>query len=82
MPKINTRVTFNKVAAIAKIKAANNAALTVMGNQALQDVSQHVPKDQGALENSGLSSSDEKPLMANLQCAGILHMHDIFGMVM
>lgn len=60
MPKINTRVTFNKAAAIAKIKAANNVALTVMENQALQDVSQHVPKDQGTLENSGLSSSDEK----------------------
>lgn len=60
MPKINTRVTFNKAAAIAKIKAANNVALTVMGNQALQDVSQHVPHDQGTLENSGLSSSDEK----------------------
>lgn len=58
MPKINTRVTFDKAAAIAKIKAANNAALTVMGNQALQDVSQHVPHDQGHMENSGLYESD------------------------
>lgn len=58
MPKINTRVTFDTAAAIARIKAANNAALTDMGNQALQDVSKHVPRDQGTLENSGLSSTD------------------------
>lgn len=58
MPKINTRVTFDTAAAIARIKAANNAALTDMGNQVLQDVSKHVPKDQGTLENSGLYSSD------------------------
>lgn len=58
MPKINTRVTFDTAAAIARIKAANNAALTDMGNQALQDVSKHVPKDQGTLESSGLHSSD------------------------
>lgn len=60
MPKISTRVTFNKSAAIARIKAVNNAALTDMGNQALQDVSQHVPKDQGTLEASGLSNSDQR----------------------
>ena len=58
--KINTRITFDKAAAIARMKAANNAALTVMGNQALMDVSMHVPKDQGTLENSGLSSSDKR----------------------
>lgn len=58
MPKINTRVTFDTAAAIAHIKAMNDKALTDMGNQALQDVSKHVPKDQGTLENSGLSSTD------------------------
>lgn len=41
------------------IKAASNYGLTVMGNQALQDVSQYVPKDQHTLENSGLSNSDK-----------------------
>ena len=46
--------------AVAMIKAANNAALTDMGNQALQDVSKHVPHDQGVLEGSGLSNSDTK----------------------
>lgn len=58
MAKINTRVTFDAVVAAALIKAANNKALTDMGNQVLQDVTKHVPKDQGALKNSGLSSSD------------------------
>ena len=31
-----------------------------MGIQALQDVSQYVPKDQGTLENSGISDSDQR----------------------
>ena len=60
MPKISTRVTFDKVKAAALIKAVSDDALTHMGNQALQDVGQYVPKDQGTLENSGLSNSDRK----------------------
>lgn len=60
MPKINTRVTFDKVKAAALIKAMSDEALTAMGNQALQDVSQYVPKDQHTLENSGLTNSDRK----------------------
>jgi hypothetical protein len=60
MPKISTRVTFDKKVAAAKIKAASNAALTDMGNQALQDVSQHVPHAQGTLKDSGIASSDRK----------------------
>lgn len=68
MPKIKTRVTFNKTSAIARIKAANNAALTDMGNQALQDVSEHVPIQGGEthdggggdLRKSGLTNSDKK----------------------
>lgn len=31
-----------------------------MGNQALQDASMHVPKDQGTLESSGLSNSSRQ----------------------
>ena len=58
MPKIRTRVTFNTAAAVAKIKAANDIALTAMGNQALQDTSKHVPRDQGTLRDSGISTSD------------------------
>ena len=60
MSKISTRVTFDKRKAEALIKASMNDALTVMGNQALQDVSQYVPKDQHTLENSGLTHSDQK----------------------
>ena len=60
MSKIKTRVTFDRAATIARIKAASNDALTAMGNQALMDASKHVPKDQGTLENSGLSLSDKK----------------------
>lgn len=43
-----------------RIKAANQQALTKMGNQALKDVTKHVPKDQGALQNSGLTNTDKK----------------------
>ena len=60
MAKIKTRVTFDRAATIARIKAASNDGLTAMGHQALMDASKHVPKDQGTLENSGLSSSDKK----------------------
>lgn len=60
MAKIKTRVTFDRAATIARIKAASNDALTDMGHQALMDASKHVSKDQGTLENSGLSLSDKK----------------------
>ena len=60
MAKISTRVTFDKKRAAGLIKADSNSALTVMGIQALQDVSQYVPRDQWTLENSGISSSDRK----------------------
>ncbi len=58
MPKISSRVTFDKRAAIAQIRAASNQALTIMGNQALTDTTQHVPKDQGLLQDSGIINSD------------------------
>ncbi len=58
MPKINTRVTFDKAAAIARIKAANNVGLTAMGNQALQDATTHTPEDQETLKSSGRARSD------------------------
>lgn len=61
MAKIKTRVTFDRAATIARIKAASNDALTAMGNQALMDASKHVPKDQDeTLEDSGSSLSDKK----------------------
>lgn len=60
MPKVSTRVTFDTKKAAALIKATSTQALTAMGNQALQDVSQYVPKDQHTLENSGLANSDKE----------------------
>lgn len=59
MPKISTRVTFDKKAAAVRIRAVANYALTVMGNQALKDVTQYVPMDQGTLQSSGLSRSSK-----------------------
>ncbi len=60
MPRINTRVTFDRKAAAAKIKAADQAALTDMGNQALLDTTDYVPRDSGILQDSGLLHSDFK----------------------
>ena len=57
---MTTRVVFDPKRAAAVIKAASDQALTAMGNQAIQDVSQYVPKDQHTLENSGLTNSDQK----------------------
>lgn len=58
MSRMKVRVTFNKAAAVARIKAAGKEALTATGNQALKDVTKHVPMDQGTLQSSGLSHSD------------------------
>lgn len=60
MPKISTRVTFDKKAAIAKIRAAGNDALTIAGQQALKDVTKYVPRDQGFLQDSGITNSDDR----------------------
>lgn len=60
MARVKTRVTFRNAETIALLKAANNAALTDMGNQALQDASMHVPFDQGTLRSNGISSSDQR----------------------
>lgn len=60
MPKISTRVTFDKKAAAARIRAVANDGLTVMGNQAVKDVTQYVPEDQGTLQSSGLARSSRE----------------------
>ena len=60
MEKTRVRVSFDRIAAIETIRAASDKALTAMGIQALQDVSQYVPKDQGTLENSGIYDSDQR----------------------
>ena len=60
MPKIKSRITFIRAAAVALIKAASDMALTDMGMQALKDAGKHVPKDQGTLKDSGITHSDRK----------------------
>ena len=60
MPKISTRVTFDKKAVAARIRAVANDGLTVMGNQAVKDVTQYVPEDQGTLQSSGLARSSRE----------------------
>lgn len=60
MPKITTRVTLYRKEAVAQIKALSDRGLTLMGLQALEDASMHVPKDQGTLESSGIATSDQK----------------------
>lgn len=60
MPKISTRVTFDKHKAVTLIKASSDYGLSMMANQALGDASQYVPKDQHTLENSGITNSDKK----------------------
>lgn len=62
MPKISTKVTFHKAAAKARIKAAADYGLTIMGFQALEDTTQHVPKDQGLLQDSGLANSSKEAI--------------------
>ena len=69
MPKINTRVTFDKVKAAALIKAVSDDALTIMGNQALQDVGQIAV----LLIVTGMQK------MGSFACVGILRMLSICG---
>ena len=60
MPKITTRVTFNKASTLARLRAVSNDGLTIMGQQALKDTTQHVPKDQSSLQDSGINNSDNR----------------------
>ncbi len=82
MPKISTRVTFDKKAAAARMRAVANDALTVMGNEALKDVTQYVPLDQGTLQSSGLSSSDRAAHDMKFDLRWSTPYASIFGMVM
>lgn len=60
MLKITRSVTFDRKVAVASLKAASNEALTLMGDQALKDATQCVPKDQSILQRSGITHSDKK----------------------
>lgn len=60
MPRVGAKVIFDKARAMALIKAASDEALTYVGNQALHDANQYVPKDQGILESSSISNSSQR----------------------
>lgn len=58
MPEVNVQVSLHHSATIAALRAAGNRSLAVVGNEALKDISKHVPRDQEVLRNSGLLNSD------------------------
>lgn len=60
MLKITRSVKFDRKAAVARLQAARDDALTLMGDQALKDVTQYVPRDQNTLRRSGETNSDTK----------------------
>lgn len=60
MPKIVSRVTFNRAGTLTKLRAVSNNGLTLMGQQALKDTTQYVPKDQSSLQDSGINNSDDR----------------------
>lgn len=60
MPKIVSRVTFNRAGTLTKLRAVSNDGLTLMGQQALKDTTQHVPVDQHFLQDSGINNSDDR----------------------
>ncbi|WP_343084076.1 minor capsid protein [Blautia producta] len=60
MPKIVSRVTFNRAGTLTKLRAVSNDGLTLMGQQALKDTTQYVPVDQHGLQDSGINNSDDR----------------------
>lgn len=59
MLKVKCNVTFHRANAMAAIEAGNDRALETAGMQALKDITKHVPKDQGPLQDSGINDSDK-----------------------
>jgi hypothetical protein len=59
MLKVKCNIDFHRAGAIAAIEGANDKALEAAGMQALKDITKHVPKDQGPLQDSGIKESDK-----------------------
>lgn len=57
---LSVNVSFNRAAAKARLKAGSDYALTMTGNQALEYTTEHVPHDQGYLQDSGQTNSDTR----------------------
>lgn len=58
MPKISVKVSFNRSDTKMKLRAANEKALYVTGQQALKDSNKYIPEDQGGLKNGGFIASE------------------------
>ncbi len=56
--KVTVKATFNKSSVLTTIRAANDKALTAVGNQAIKDTDPYVPEDQHRLIESGHTDSD------------------------
>lgn len=56
--RVTAKAAFNKSSTLTTIRAANDKALTDLGNQAIKDTDQYVPDDQHNLINSGHINSD------------------------
>lgn len=57
--KVTAKAIFNKSSVLTTLKAANDKALTAVGNQAIKDTDQYVPDDQHHLIASGHTNSDK-----------------------
>lgn len=80
MPKISTRVTFNKASVVARIKAANEGAIFAVASQALKDANLYCPEDQHDLVNSSIANSDlEKGI---LRWATVYARYQYYGVAM
>lgn len=58
MPKIIARTAFNRDGTLTRLRAVSNDGLTIAGYQALKDTTQYVPRDQGLLQDAGITNSD------------------------
>ena len=82
MPKISTRVTFHRSQASALVKASSNYGLTAMGNQALQDASQYVPRDQGIWKGAAYPTATRRRPMGSSLLNGRSRMRSTSGTAM
>lgn len=80
MPKISTRVTFNRASVRARIKAASEAALPAVSMQALKDANLYCPEDQHDLVNSSLTNSE--PEKGILRWATVYARYQYYGVAM
>ena len=58
MPRVNVKVSFNRIDTKTKIKAANEKALFITGQQALKDSNEYIPEDQQGMKNGGFIASE------------------------